>query len=75
MPRTRIAARLEIVEEQIALAQADIQAQRGVIEGMRQKGYTSSGAETNLTILEATLAMHSAERERLRAELAALPSA
>jgi hypothetical protein len=72
MPRARLAAQLEIVETQIELTQASIDGQRALIENMRQKAYAIGDAETHLTILQARLAMHQAERNRLRTELAAL---
>jgi hypothetical protein len=72
MPRALLIARLEIVEGQIALAQANIEAQRRVIEGMRQKGFATGDAETYLTILQTSLTVHLAERKRLRLELVAL---
>lgn len=73
MPRTRLAARLEIVEEQIALTEASIEVQLGAIEEMRSKGFATGDTETHLTILAAKLVARLAERDKLRAELAALP--
>lgn len=73
MPRARITARIGTVEEQIRLAQAGIDAQRGLIEEARLRGLTTGDAETNLTILVTSLSGHLAERERSRAELEALP--
>jgi hypothetical protein len=64
---------MQIVEGQIDLAQANIEAQRNVIERMRERGFATGDAETYLTILQASLAAHMAERERLHAQLAALP--
>lgn len=60
---------LAIVEEQIGLGHACINAQRCVIERMRRKGDACVEAEAHLTILEATLASHLIERERLQAEM------
>jgi hypothetical protein len=72
MEPARIAALLGIVEDQISLTQAGIDAQRSVVAQMRGKHYATGDAETHLTVLEASLAVHLAERQRLRAELAAL---
>ncbi|MBX3502539.1 MAG: hypothetical protein KF889_24095 [Alphaproteobacteria bacterium] len=73
MQRARLHALLESVEERIALAQAAIGAQHGVIEELRRNEIAASAARTQLTVLEIGLAGDLAERDRLRAELAALP--
>ena len=73
MPRARIVARLAIVEDQIGLAQASVESQRSVVDELRRNGYATGSAETNLTLMKAKLVIHLAERERLRAELAAMP--
>jgi hypothetical protein len=73
MPRARIVALLAILEERIGLAEASIDCQRRAIEQMRKKRRATGTAETNLTIAQVNLAVHLAERERLRADLAALP--
>jgi len=72
MPTTLLTARLEIVDAQIALARANIEAQANIIESMREKGFATGDAETHLTIIQASLASHLAEQARLHAQLAAL---
>lgn len=73
MPRTRLVARLEIVEDRIALGEANVEVQLGVIRELRAAGYATGDAETHLVVLAATLVGHLAERDKLRAGLAALP--
>jgi hypothetical protein len=75
MPRALLSARLEIVDGQIALAEANIRTQLGAIEEIRRAGLATGCADTYLTILQASLGVLVAERDRLRAQLAALPSA
>ena len=73
MAQTRLLARLEIVEGQIALGEANIEVQLGLIKELRAKGYPPADAEAHLAVLAATLVGNLAERDRLRAEMAALP--
>ena len=75
MPRTRIAARLEIVEEQIGLAEASIEVQLGVLKQLRSAKHATEDAQTHLTILAAKLVTLLAERDKLRAERDAHPPA
>jgi hypothetical protein len=72
MPRTALHARLEIVEEQIALGETNIEVQLGIIKELRAAGYATGDAEAHLAVLAATLVAHLAERDKLRAEVAVL---
>jgi len=66
MPRTARDARLEIVEEQIALGEASIEVQLGLIREMRAQGQPLADAEAHVAVLAATLVRNLAERNRLR---------
>jgi hypothetical protein len=57
----------------LALTEATIEVQLGVLQDLRAKGYAIGAAETHLTVLSAKLVTQLAERDKLRAELAALP--
>jgi len=70
MPWTSLLARLEIVEEQIALGEANIEVQLGLIKALRGAGHTPADAEAHLAVLAATLVTRLAERDKLQTELA-----
>jgi len=71
MQRARVVSLLEIAEERIALAQANVDAQRERMERLRGQQEATGTVETNLTILELNLSAQLLEQARLRSELGA----
>jgi len=72
LDRGLILSYLRATEEHVGDDEQDIADQRDLISTLEQTGHTATSAIARLREMEKTQTRHIAERERLRAELAAV---
>lgn len=72
MDRALIISYLQAAEEHMANVEQQIANQRGLISGLRRNGQDTSSPSAQLRVMEQTHMQSVGDRDRLRAELAAL---
>ncbi len=72
MDRALVTSYLQAAEEHVAILEQQIANQRGLISSLRRGGHATSSATAELREMEQTYMQYVGDRDRLRAEVAAL---